>query len=311
VERMRQLLQPFVLRRLKNELKDQLVEKAHVMKEVRRPRRAMGKAPASLPAGAKAGPPGALPAPVRTFVSLTNPSATPLRPSPNSPGRDDPGADGAVQACHREDAEGGPAVHGDCHRRARPGARPRARPRPRRARQPQRAAAGQLNVDARGGGLGPGRPAPLAPPGGPRERRRRRGRRRRREPRRDARRRERGADSGDERPRGQRRDGGRRRRRRRRRGEQRRGRRRRRRRGRRRRRAARRHEHFCRRAPVQARLQPHQQHLHAPPQDRAAPAARPQQVHGRQGVGDGADRGGARAVRRAVHGAARDAGVHE
>jgi len=35
VERMRTLLQPFVLRRLKSELKDQLVEKAHVMREVR------------------------------------------------------------------------------------------------------------------------------------------------------------------------------------------------------------------------------------------------------------------------------------
>jgi SNF2 family DNA or RNA helicase len=35
VERMRSLLQPFVLRRLKNELKDQLVDKAHVMHEVR------------------------------------------------------------------------------------------------------------------------------------------------------------------------------------------------------------------------------------------------------------------------------------
>ncbi len=36
VERMRTLLQPFVLRRLKIELKDQLVEKAHVMREVGR-----------------------------------------------------------------------------------------------------------------------------------------------------------------------------------------------------------------------------------------------------------------------------------
>jgi hypothetical protein len=40
VERMRTLLQPFVLRRLKIELKDQLVEKAHVMKEVGEGRRA-------------------------------------------------------------------------------------------------------------------------------------------------------------------------------------------------------------------------------------------------------------------------------
>jgi hypothetical protein len=35
VGRMRALLQPFVLRRLKNELKDQLVDKSHVMHEVR------------------------------------------------------------------------------------------------------------------------------------------------------------------------------------------------------------------------------------------------------------------------------------
>ena len=35
VDRMRSLLQPFVLRRLKSELKDQLVDKDHVMVEVR------------------------------------------------------------------------------------------------------------------------------------------------------------------------------------------------------------------------------------------------------------------------------------
>jgi hypothetical protein len=39
VDRMRSLLQPFVLRRLKIELKDQLVEKAHVMEEVGLPGR--------------------------------------------------------------------------------------------------------------------------------------------------------------------------------------------------------------------------------------------------------------------------------
>ena len=38
VDRMRTLLQPFVLRRLKIELKDQLVEKAHVMCKVRWPK---------------------------------------------------------------------------------------------------------------------------------------------------------------------------------------------------------------------------------------------------------------------------------